>query len=939
MNSDVPNLDLETPNPAPAQPVAKTAREEVSKSESEPVGTRESDPVRKWESEKSRAPHLRTCLLLLALVIGHWSLVISAPAATPPIITTQPQPSTNLTATEVIFTVHATGTEPLRYQWYYTPPPPSTNITPFALPGETNTTLIYTNLGAFQKGYYTVTITNAAGALTSNPVYLTIHIPPLVTRQPAHLTAPVGGTATFAITATGDAPLRYQWFFNIIEELIGATNATLTLTNLQKIHTGTYQIEASNDYDTVNSIEAQLTVKDPALITTPPASQNLPTGSPAHFTVLHTGDGPFAYQWYFNATTPLFGATNNTLTLANAQLAHTGDYTVHITTPGLGTITSTPPARLTILQAPALTQQPQGTAANLGSNVTFTAAGTGTAPLNFQWRYNGLAIPGATNSEPAILNVQRSTLALQNVQPAQAGLYTLTINNPLGASTSLQASLTVYLPPTLTTAPTNQTVRAGQTATLAATATGTSPLTYRWYFNNTPLPNAPFPTLTLQNVQLAHAGNYTLTVSNLAGLVTSPAARLTVASPPVILQQPVSRAILPGGAPTFTVQAAGDAPLAFQWYYNGTPLPGATNSEPVTTNLFDSQLSTPRLSTLTLQNAQPTDAGLYTVRITNALGSVSSAAATLAIQQPPTITSPPASLTLTQGNSATFSVTVTGDGPMHYRWLQNGTNLLDPQLSTPRLSTLTLSNVQPAAAGNYTVIVTNEVGTATSSEARLIVRTPPAILQQPRSLFVAPGGSATFTLSATGEAPLTYQWSFNGTPLPEATNVTFTVANITPAADGLYTLTISNQIGTITSTGAALQVRTPPLITTQPVSLTTTQGQNATFRVQASGDGPHLSMVLQRHQPPRLSTPDSHPQQRLTRRRRTLHRSHHQPRWPGHQRPRPPHHPAPPHPPPATRQPHPHPRPERHPHPQRHQPDPPHLSMALPRPPHPRSDE
>ena len=387
MNRDVPNPAL----------LAKTAGEKVGK----------------WESEKSRATHpdtrylshLLPCpfsplrlLLLLALVIGHWTLVITAPAATPPQITLQPEPSTNLTATEVIFTVAATGDAPLRYQWYFaTPELPATQL---LIPAETNTTLIYTNVGAFQEGWFSVTITNTAGAITSNPVYLTVLVPPLVTREPAHLTAPTGGTATFTITAAGDAPLRYQWYFNIIDEIVGATNATLVLTNLQKSQAGGYQIEVSNDYDTVNSIEARLTVKDP----------------------------------------------------------------------------------------PAITQQPASVTAILGNNATFTVTAQGTAPLSYQWRRNGTPIPGATNSEPPAFNLQRSTLNLPNVQPSDAGLYTVTITNTLGTITSLNASLTVYTPPTLTTQPTNQTVRAGQTALLIATATGTAPLTYQWRFNGTNLP-------------------------------------------------------------------------------------------------------------------------------------------------------------------------------------------------------------------------------------------------------------------------------------------------------------------------------------------------------------------------------------------------------------------------------------------------------------------
>src|SRR5439155_25295875 len=119
----------------------------------------------------------------------------------------------------------------------------------------------------------------------------------------------------------------------------------------------------------------------------------------------------------------------------------------------------------------------------------------------------------------------------------------------------------------------------------------------------------------------------------------------------------------------------------------------------------------------------------------------------------PSITQQPASLVVTQGTTATFSVAATGALPLTYQWRFGGNNL-----SAATASSYTINNAQPSNAGNYDVIVSNGSGTVTSLVATLTVRVPPSITQQPASLVVTQGNSATFSVTATGDAPLSYQW-------------------------------------------------------------------------------------------------------------------------------------------------------------------------------------
>lgn len=737
-----------------------------------------------------------------ALLLGCLFFLLApsrAQAQTRPVITTQPVGGTNLTATEITFTVVASGTSPLRYQWFI-------NLTN-RLIGATNSTLTYTNLGAFQEGFYTVVITNVAGAVTSNPVFLDMLVPPLVTSQPTNQVRPVGGTAVFAATATGDPVLRYQWFKNVLEELPGQTNATLILTNLQPTNAGTYQLEVSNDHDTVNTIEALLVVKHPPVILAGPTNLALPAGGTATFAVTESGDGPFQFQWFFNATNALPGATNRSLILPDIQLPHTGDYTVRLTT-DVGTVTSAP-AALLVLQAPALTTQPASLTLVAGATATFTASATGTMPLVHQWYFNRTnALAGAT----------ASSLILTNVQPTNNGLYTVVITNQVGSVTSLNASLSVFVPPQILAPPTNLTVRSGQPATFVVTAGGTAPLIYRWYFNGTNLLlGANNSSLTLASAALANAGTYRVSVSNFAGEVFSPPATLTVQSPPVITQHPASRTVLAGTDVTFAVEALGDAPFGYQWFLNTTTaIAGATNAA------------------LTILQAQVANNGRYSVRVTNALGSANSLEAVLTVKRPPVITQEPASLTVTQGNIVALFVVVTGDEPFTYRWRHNGTNAL-PGTNGAVL----LLNAQPANAGTYSVVVTNEVGTAASAEATLTVRVPPVILVQPADAFVPPGRDALFSVTAAGDAPLTYQWFRAGTELlANATNAALTLPGVLAGPDVTYSVVVSNAVGGVVSREATLHVRIPPSIVVAPVSVTSTQGQMASFSVEAGGDGP-----------------------------------------------------------------------------------------------------
>ncbi len=176
-----------------------------------------------------------------------------------------------------------------------------------------------------------------------------------------------------------------------------------------------------------------------------------------------------------------------------------------------------------------------------------------------------------------------------------------------------------------------------------------------------------------------------------------------------------------------------------------------------------------------------------------------------AVNTAPSITTQPQSQTVIQGANATFSVTASGTTSMSYQWRFNATNLLSGATTTA----YTRSNAQPADAGSYSVVVTNSFGSVTSTAAMLAVNsspTPPGITNQPQSLSLIAGQNATFSVTAGGSSPLSYQWSFNGTSVGNATASSYTRANVQAADAGTYLVVVTNAFGAVTSSPATLAV-------------------------------------------------------------------------------------------------------------------------------------
>ena len=229
-------------------------------------------------------------------------------------------------------------------------------------------------------------------------------VAPNIVTSPTNLTVLAGQPAAFSATATGTAPLTYQWLFNTNTPLSGATSSNLSIASAQLTNAGGYSLRVANTAGAVTSIVASLTVLSPPAITAQPQSQTILFSNAASFSVTTTGTAPLRYQWFFNTNNALLNATNASFNIAVVQVTNAGTYSVWVTN-NYGAVTSLF-ATLTVNTSASVANYyvaTNGSDSNNGTNIA-TPFATLTKAVSVASAGKLIYIRGGTYNSPGITN-------------------------------------------------------------------------------------------------------------------------------------------------------------------------------------------------------------------------------------------------------------------------------------------------------------------------------------------------------------------------------------------------------------------------------------------------------------------------------------------------------------------------------------------------------
>ncbi|HEV2434581.1 MAG TPA: immunoglobulin domain-containing protein, partial [Verrucomicrobiae bacterium] len=508
---------------------------------------------------------------------------------------------------------------------------------------------------------------------------------------------------------------------------------------------------------------------------------------------------------------------------------------------------------LAVLNPPAITEQPTNQAVLEGVTATFTVGVTGGQPLYYQWQYNSNNLTDGGN----ISGSTTTNLVISNASLVDAGYYNLTVSNAAAIAISSNALLTIVpSSPVITRQPAAQTVVVGGMAQFAVAAIGTKPFSYQWSLNETNIAVGTNATLVLTNVQFSQAGAYAVVITNIYGLTLSSNANLTVTpcdpSPPGLVswwagEDNANDRIGTNNGTLFgnTTYGPGEVGQGFVFDGNGSGVsvgnPSSLQLQVLTIEMWIKRGSSSVIGNGTGAVLFGYDTGGYLLWM--------DANGALHFNQ--------------EGEfSATTGPTIADTNLHHVAVTFSGSTVdfyLDGNLTDSVSHSVTFTFTTPVGIGCYAdaknqgflgsldeVSVYNRVLTATEIQdiylagagGKCFTPVGPTITSQPTNQTVVVGQTATFSVSAGGTPPLSYQWTFDTTNIAGATNASLVLNDVQFTNAGNYAVIVSNAVSAVLSSNAVLTVLIPSTIVTQPTNQTVYVGGTASFGVTASGTPP-----------------------------------------------------------------------------------------------------
>ena len=808
------------------------------------------------------------------VVTNSFASVTSAVATllvvSPPNIDHEPVSQTNLTGTSAQFAVSVSGGQPMEFQWYF-------NGSPLAddsrHSGSTTTNLALSGIIESDAGSYFVVASNLFGTRTSLVATLTVRVPATILIPPANQYVLTNTAATFSVSAKGDPPLIYQWFFGNTQlsdggRVSGTATPTLTIQNAQSNDLGGYFVVVSNAWGVVTSAVATLnfaTIRYVNVANGSPAAPYLTWATAA--TVIQDAidaGGPGDHIIVTNGTYSVGGYAVNGSTLVNRVAANKPVVIESVNGPAVTIIQGVVSPAASAIRAVYLTNGAvlNGfTVKNGGTHNTnnffLEQVGGGVFCESLDVRITNCIITG-NHSYGEAGGVFRGTLYNCTLNGNSAGpkdgegggAVSSSLNNcTLSGNSATWGGGAMYCGLSNCIVSGNVGQDPGGAAKGEGGGAYSSSLTNCSIIGNTSrIYGGGVSWGTLVGCVVAHNS-----ADNGGGAAAILMINCTVVGNSAIFRGGTGSGYGGGisdGTIINSILVNNSTGFIGPNYFSGSfthccasPAPGGDgnfDADPLFLNYnggdYHLQSGSPCLNTGTNDGVSTSSDLDGQPRIVD--GTVDIGA--YEFQHAPFILTQPVSQSVLIFSNVLFSVTALGDAPLSYTWLKNGTNLsADARITGTDSSALSISNILVTDAGGYSVVVSNASGSLTSMVATLTPLGLPVITTQPVSRTVPAGTNVTFSVTASGLAALSYQWRFGQIDLPSRTNASLSLTNVQNANAGDYDVVITNVYGGLTSSVATLTVvPAAPIITTQPVSRVASVGQTVALSVAAKGTEP-----------------------------------------------------------------------------------------------------
>jgi hypothetical protein len=599
--------------------------------------------------------------------------------------------------------------------------------------------------------------TNALSAAQIQQLFGAAQVPPSITQQPQSATNNAGTVAALTVGARGSATLNYQWYKSSAK-VTGATSSSLVFNPVTQANAGNYFVTVTNAGGSLTSSVATLTVLGaPFLVEQSPTTIQVFRGTSPTLRVSVLGSSP-AYQWSLNSS-PIAGATSSSYTAAHIQSS--GTYACTIT----NSFGSTPSAAISVaVLTPPAASYPTAVLADNPiayfrlDETSGTTAFDYTGGMNASYTNASLGQPGYSTNDPTELAAQ-----FGSVQPVDsfAGhvIDYLNFAAPSGGSSAF--SIEAWANGSF-----GQSLDAGIVALGYGNGgeqfdldTGGSFPSHNFRFI---VRDASGTAHVIDGTVGPHDGNW----HHLVGVCDQPNGSLKLYVDGVLNNSTTI------GANAGILLWTSPLSIGSRQSGSGTPYDDQFMGSIDDVSVYNYALSANQV-------------------LTHFYGSGVA----------PFITQQPTNTTVNEGSTAQFSVTALGTPPLSYQWFDAGTGTPIAGAST---SVLTLSNVTVAMSGNsYDVVVSNLYGSVQSAVASLAVQGgSPLITSDPSPPFEISyaGTPFTYSVAASGTAPLHYQWLRSGVPITGATNSNYSFASI--VGTNLFAAVVTNRFGSATSAAA-----------------------------------------------------------------------------------------------------------------------------------------